>query len=138
MDFIIWTSDYYCHGVRKMKQKKKYRSVIGNILIVMGLLLFAAALTLVIYNVWDGKRAEHASTAIVEKLEEVIPDDIETPEEVIVPEGLEPEIDPTMPTEMIDGYAYIGTLKIPSLGLKVREAISSPPGTEIITSKPPS
>ena len=73
-----------------MKQKKKYRSVIGNILIVMGLLLFAAALTLVIYNVWDGKRAEHASAAIVEKLEEVIPDDIETPEEVIVTEGLEP------------------------------------------------
>ena len=102
-----------------MKQKKKYRSIIGNILIVMGLLLFSAALVLVLYNVWDGNRAERASTAIVKKLEDVIPEEVTTPEEVIVPEGLEPEIDPTMPTEEIDGYAYIGTLKIPSLGLNL-------------------
>ena len=103
----------------KMKQKKKFRSIFGNIMITMGLFLFVAALALVLYNVWDGKRAERASTAIVEELEKVIPDKVEEPEEVIVPEGLEPEIDPTMPTEMIDGYAYIGTLKIPALGLNL-------------------
>ena len=104
---------------QKKKQKKKFRSIFGNIMITMGLLLFVAALVLVLYNVWDGKRAERASTAIVEELEKVIPDEVEEPEEVIVPEGLEPEIDPTMPTEMIDGYAYIGTLKIPALGLNL-------------------
>ena len=102
-----------------MNQKKRFRNTIGNILIVMGVILFVGALALVLYNIWDGNRAASASAAIVEKLEEVMPDDVENPMEVIVPEGLEPEIDPTMPTEMIDGYAYIGTLKIPSLGLNL-------------------
>ena len=42
---------------QKKKQKKKFRSIFGNIMITMGLLLFAAALVLVLYNVWEGKRA---------------------------------------------------------------------------------
>lgn len=57
----------------RMKTGKK-RNTKGTLLISVGLLLIAAALVLVLYNAWDAKRAEKASTAIVEKLEAVISD----------------------------------------------------------------
>ncbi len=46
----------------------KKRNTKGTLLISVGLLLIAAALVLVLYNAWDAKRAEKASTAIVEKI----------------------------------------------------------------------
>ena len=84
-------------------------SVLAISVTVKGALGMGVALTFVLVG----------SNIVISLLRKVIPDKVEEPEEVIVPEGLEPEIDPTMPTEMIDGYAYIGTLKIPALGLNL-------------------
>ena len=93
----------------RMKTDKK-KNATGTLLISVGLLLIAAALILVVYNVWDAKRAEKASAAIAEKLEAVIPDYPSVQTEYA-------DFNKEMPTKEIDGYAYIGILDIPSLGL---------------------
>lgn len=77
-----------------------------------GLLLIAAALILVLYNMWDGNRAKKASDKILEKLEAV------TAEEKPGIPGYDAP-DKEMPSEEIDGWLYIGTLDIPSLGLRL-------------------
>ena len=93
----------------RMKTNKK-KNAKGTLLISVGLLLIAAALILVVYNVWDAKRAEKASAAIAEKLEAVIPDQPSVQTEYA-------DFNKEMPTKEIDGYTYIGILDIPSLGL---------------------
>lgn len=93
----------------RMKTGKK-RNTKGTLLISVGLLLIAAALVLVLYNAWDAKRAEKASTAIVEKLEAVISDQQSNQLD-------DSYLNKEMPTKEIDGYLYIGILDIPSLGL---------------------
>lgn len=93
----------------RMKTDRK-KSTKGTLLISVGLLLIAAALILVIYNVWDAKRAAKESEAIVEKLETVIGDS-----QLDQPTYTDPEKE--MPTKEIDGYSYIGILDIPTLGL---------------------
>ena len=93
----------------RMKTNKK-KNAKGTLLISVGLLLIVAALILVVYNVWDAKRAEKASAAIAEKLEAVIPDQPSGQTEYA-------DFNKEMPTKEIDGYAYIGILDIPSLGL---------------------
>lgn len=93
----------------RMKTNKK-KNAKGTLLICVGLLLIAAALILVVYNVWDAKRAEKASADIAEKLEAVIPDQPSVQTEYA-------DFNKEMPTKEIDGYAYIGILNIPSLGL---------------------
>ena len=45
----------------------------GTICIILGLLLIAAALGLVGYNIWDDARAGQASAAVAEELLEVMP-----------------------------------------------------------------
>ncbi len=45
----------------------------GSILIAMGLLLIAAALSLTIYNIWDADRADQAAQSTVQSLRELIP-----------------------------------------------------------------
>ncbi len=77
---------------------------------VLGLLLLAAAFSLIGYNLWEAVRAgeqasEHAAclqSAIPEAQPEQVPDYILNP-------------DMEMPVETIDGVDYIGTLEIPSL-----------------------
>lgn len=93
----------------RMKTDKK-KNAKGTLLISVGLLLIAAALILVVYNVWDAKRAEKASAAIAEKLEAVIPDYPSVQTEYA-------DFNKEMTTKEIDGYAYVGILDIPSLGL---------------------
>lgn len=76
---------------------------------ITGLLLIAAALVLVLYNLWDGNRAERASAEVVEKLEPAIQGETSGYDF----SGQE------MKTEEIDGYRYIGILDIPGLALSL-------------------
>ena len=96
----------------------------GNDLIALGLLLIAAALFLALYNVWDEARAERSVRQTADRLETMIPSSPEPqpenapPEEILYPDYvLNPEME--MPEEEIDGVDYIGTLRIPALGLEL-------------------
>lgn len=107
-----------------MKSKK------GNVLILTGLLLIAAAFFLTVYNLYDDRRAQQSVSSAVTELEAYIPeesaaekvsavpsepvpeDEIEIPDYI-----LNPEMD--MPVEEIDGAAYIGLLEIPACDLKL-------------------
>ena len=95
------------------KQKNNRRSVFGNILIILGLLLIAASIGLTVYNLWDAERAAQESNAIADILIKEIGDDFVDGITVL------PYTDANtpMPTKMIDGYEYIGILEIPSESL---------------------
>lgn len=82
----------------------------GSLFITLGLLLMAAALALVIYNRWDSYRAYHASQETLDALETQMEDNEKDPYA---------DPDREMPTIEIDGYKYIGVLKIPCLGLSL-------------------
>ncbi len=95
----------------------------GSILMMGGLLMVAAALALVCYNVWEEQHAEETSAAVLEEiLTEIptveaptIPDD---PEEAVIPYYIiNPEMD--MPVTEVKGQDYIGVLTIPTLGLEL-------------------
>ncbi len=103
-----------------MKKKK------GKFLILMGLLLNAAALSLTAYNLYDASRAERVARQTLDHLEALIPTQAPTepsqmptvPEEFEVPDYiLNPEME--MPEVEIDGITYIGTLRIPALDLNL-------------------
>ena len=84
----------------------------GSFCITLGVLLIAAALLLIVYNLWDSGRAKEASGDILEKMEAAMTDDRWALPGYIDPDG-------EMPTLDVDGYAYIGILEIPSLGLRL-------------------
>ena len=90
------------------KSRKK-----GGFLITVGILLLIAAGGLVLYNVWDAKRAEETSNQIASELIEEIGDAVKDGLTAL-PYG---SADTPMPTAMIDGYEYIGILEMPSLNL---------------------
>ena len=97
------------HG-KKRKQK-------GRFLIRLGLLLIAAALCFVIYNLYEEHRAREQSGQALDALQEYIPgsdqnDDTSMPDYMLNP-------DMEMPTQTIDGIDYIGVLEIPSLNLEL-------------------
>lgn len=46
---------------------KKKKNQIGKIFTITGLLLFAAALALSVYNLWDGYRAEQSREKLLEE-----------------------------------------------------------------------
>lgn len=110
----------------------KNRKRMGNLLIAMGLLLVLAALLLVTRNRWEeregGEEASHILTVLQEEIpqaetgpsepaEEEAPAE-EEPEEAELPEYiLNPDME--MPTQEIEGNAYIGVLEFPSLGLSL-------------------
>ena len=109
---------------RIRKAIRKRRS--GNVFIILGLLLISGALGIVIYNVWDGKRAEKASAEIVAALDLRMQGEPESDAGLselpggpvnFVGADEEEKIDPTMPVITIDGYDYIGKLDIPDLNL---------------------
>lgn len=79
----------------------------GRTLIILGLLLIAAAIGLVVFNLWDDRRAAETSEAV---LEELLPDiiDKDTPESIYPDE---------MPSIEIDGQKYIGVISIPAIGI---------------------
>jgi len=93
-------------------------------LIYIGLLLVAAALFLMGYNVWDEWRAGQTVNQTAGLLAERVPpapasapanvpaSEIEIPDYILNPEK-------DMPTEEIDGQKYIGVLRIPTQGLEL-------------------
>ena len=99
------------------------RKIIGNILILLGLLLIVAAAALVVQNVMAQEEAETSAQQVLVQLE--IPEvtvpaaiENEAPVPVQIPDyQLNPQM--PMPETVIDGVAYIGTLEIPELELNL-------------------
>lgn len=102
----------------------------GNIFIVTGLLLIAAALFLTGFNLWDNYRAGKAASAALEQLVPMIEDDpvptqgritiepslpeINSSDEIEYPDYvLNPNMD--MPVKNVDGADYIGVISIPAI-----------------------
>ena len=107
-----------------MSKKKKNR--IGKIFTITGLLLFAAALALSVYNLWDGYRAEQSREKLLEEYRDKsqnISDEGEQAEESdgqIPDYQLNPEMEmPEITLEDLDGAACIGVLEIPEIDLKL-------------------
>ena len=96
----------------------------GIVIIAAGAVLILSSLFLLLHNRYEdaraGRQAEDAlasvETAIVmqptKTTAEIVPDETET-----VP--TEPPLDPEMPTVVVNGYAYVGYLEFPTLGLKL-------------------
>lgn len=93
-------------------------------LIVGGLLLIAAALSLTIYNLYDEYRAGRSAEKAVVQIEQVRPEESapagspDLSEESVVPDYvLNPDME--MPIQTIDGQDYIGVLSIPALDMEL-------------------
>lgn len=91
-------------------------------LILGGLLLIAAALSLTSYNLWEDHQASMAARqalAVMETVQAEEPEEdvSENPEPPVPEYVLHPEME--MPTVEIDGVDYIGTLTIPVLELEL-------------------
>lgn len=94
----------------------------GLALITAGLLLIAAALSLTIYNFYDGFRAGRLVGQTMEHLKEEMPEKAAPESELSSEEDipyyvLYPEME--MPVQTIDGQDYIGVLNIPVLDLEL-------------------
>lgn len=105
---------------------KKKKNWIGKIFTITGLLLFAAALALSVYNLWDGYRAEQSREKQLEEYRDKnqnISDEGEQAEESdgqIPDYQLNPEMEmPKVMLEELDGAACIGVLEIPKIDLKL-------------------
>lgn len=105
---------------------KKKKNWIGKIFTITGLLLFAAALALSVYNLWDGYRAEQSREKLLEEYRDKnqnISDEGEQAEESdgqIPDYQLNPEMEmPEVILEDLDGAACIGVLEIPEIDLKL-------------------
>ena len=97
------------HG-KKRKQK-------GRFLIRLGLLLIAAALCFIIYNLYEEHRAREQSGQALDALQEYIPGSDQNNDTSMPDYMLNPDME--MPTQTIDGIDYIGVLEIPSLNLEL-------------------
>ena len=96
----------------------------GTLLILTGLLLVAGGIGLVLYNLWDNDRAGRAADAIQDEIDSEL--EKMPVENAPVPlTGGNQKDDESwlsgqkMPTMLIDGNQYIGTLEIPSLGIRL-------------------
>lgn len=105
---------------------KKKKNWIGKIFTITGFLLFAAALALSVYNLWDGYRAEQSREKLLEEYRDKnqnISDEGEQAEESdgqIPDYQLNPEMEmPEVRLEELDGAACIGVLEIPEIDLKL-------------------
>lgn len=108
----------------------------GTLLIVIGLLLSAGGIGLVLYNMWDGDRAGKAAETIQEEIDSElekkpvqnapIPAAGTNPKETEPYEGTNEDAGDgswlagqDMPSLLVNGNQYIGTLEIPSVGLRL-------------------
>lgn len=96
----------------------------GSILMMGGLLLMVAALSLTCYNMWEERRAEASAASALEEIQPEMPVaaepsiQSENTQEAVIPDYLlNPEME--MPTVESEGQAYIGVLDIPVLGLEL-------------------
>ena len=95
----------------------------GGLWILLGLLLIAAALSLVCYNLYDALRAEQSAWQIMNSLEEVSEEEsrisasAEAAEKELVPQEPVLEAQMEMPVKTVDGIEIVGILRIPALEL---------------------
>ena len=91
----------------------------GLLSITIGLLLIAAALFLVSYNLYDELRAEQAARQMVNKLDaSTNQEPLASDERTVIPDYvLSPNME--MPVETINGIDFIGVLRIPALELEL-------------------
>lgn len=97
------------------------KSKISGILMGCGGLLVLAALVLFGYNRQEGLEARKTAEAVLPKLEALIESGQSRGKEFPIEEGSTPArpYSTRMDTVTVDGYAYIGTLTIPSLNLRL-------------------
>ena len=114
-------------------EEKNSRKQEGLLLITIGLLLIAAALFLVSYNLYDELRAEQSARQAVTQLDAYLPaeaapeapsdstgdqEPLVSDERTVVPDYvLSPNME--MPVETINGIDFIGVLRIPALELEL-------------------
>ena len=115
---------------------KRKRFSIGTRLMTAGLVLILSALALTAYNLWDMERAAESAVEVLLELTPRIPAPVpaqpypvgaprpaESAPETEIPDYiLAPKMD--MPEQTVNGTAYIGTLEIPALGLRLPVASS--------------
>lgn len=108
---------------------------LGISLIIIGAVLFLAALSLVLYNKLEDKRASEAANEILDGLTEVIPNygkgesgagnasgNITQPTPTVTPGGILNEYAPEVEKETVveyDGISYLGVVSIPSMGIEL-------------------
>lgn len=114
-------------------EEKNSRKQEGLLLITIGLLLIAAALFLVSYNLYDELRAEQSARQAVTQLDAYLPaeaapeapsdsagdqEPLASDERTVIPDYvLSPNME--MPVETINGIDFIGVLRIPALELEL-------------------
>ena len=114
-------------------EEKNSRKQEGLLLITIGLLLIAAALFLVSYNLYDELRAEQSARQAVTQLDAYLPaeaapeapsdsagdqETLVSDERTVIPDYvLSPNME--MPVETINGIDFIGVLRIPALELEL-------------------
>ena len=114
-------------------EEKNSRKQEGLLLITIGLLLIAAALFLVSYNLYDELRAEQSARQAVTQLDAYLPaeaapeapsdstgdqEPLVSDERTVIPDYvLSPNME--MPVETINGIEFIGVLRIPALELEL-------------------
>lgn len=91
------------------------RSKVGNILMVLGTVLILAAVFLFLWNRYEARQAENAVSEILPRVIACIESD-ESGSEVW--ERTEAGIEDLIAVE-IDGYAYIGYISVPAIGLEL-------------------
>ena len=114
-----------------MTERKENGGVrhLGGLLILCGIVLLAGCLLLLVHNMRESNRAAQASQTVMTKLIEQrpplrLPEQTRPPlqggvENPLVPLPPEESPAPTMPTVRIDGYDYIGSVTVPSLGMEL-------------------
>ena len=114
-------------------EEKNSRKQEGLLLITIGLLLIAAALFLVSYNLYDELRAEQSARQAVTQLDAYLPaeaapeapsdsagdqESLVSDERTVIPDYvLSPNME--MSVETINGIDFIGVLRIPTLELEL-------------------
>lgn len=96
------------------------RGKLGNLCMVLGAALVLTALSLFLYNQWEASGAEQSVQALLPQLQQQLQERQEEQAESgkVPPEQLDPK-NYEMTEAEIEGYAYIGYLSIPALGLEL-------------------
>lgn len=90
------------------------KNKIGMVCMIAGTVLILSALALFVWNQWESRQARLASQRSLEQMQEYF-QSLKADDEGTLPDPYDAEM-----TEVeIDGYAYIGCLSIPSIGLEL-------------------
>ncbi|MCC8097952.1 MAG: sortase [Eubacterium sp.] len=97
-----------------MHRKRK----LGLLMMISGAVLLIAALSLLVYNYFDNKRAGEEAETVLTELHSIIDANKIEEEEAYSPVYIYPK-DEEVPSVELDGNYYIGIVAIPSLGLEL-------------------